>query len=95
MDCKPAWSATKTVEPEAVKALHQSGMELKGQLSLLRQTIQGMISEAVNFPEMPWLVVQEVLGRLAWLDKPLANFAEASKVADLGKLELHQSSATN
>lgn len=77
----------KDSRSEAVKALHQRGMDLKGQLTLLRQSIQGMIAEAVNFPEVPWLVIQDVLGRLAWLDKHLTNFAEASKVADLGKLD--------
>ncbi len=77
----------KDSRSDAVKVLHQRGIELKGQLSLLRQSIQGIVAEAMNFPDMPWLVIQDVLGRLAWLDKPLTSFAEASKVADLSKLD--------
>jgi len=72
---------------EAVKALHLRGQELREQLSGLRQGMQGVVAEAINFPDVPWLAIQERLGRLAWLDEPLTAFGNASKVADLGRLD--------
>jgi hypothetical protein len=46
-----------------------------------------VVAEAASFPDVPWLAVQEVLGRLGWLETPLSTFANASRVSDLGKLD--------
>jgi hypothetical protein len=77
----------KDSRSEAVKVLRLKGIDLKGQLSQLRQSLQVIVADAVNFPDLPWLAFQEVQARLAGLDAPVAAFAEASKVADLGKID--------
>ena len=77
----------KDSRSEAVKALHQRGVELKEKVSSLRQGMQTIIADAVNYPDIPWLGIQASLSQLANLEKPLATFAEVTKVADLGKLD--------
>ena len=77
----------KDSRSEAVKAMHQRGIELKEKVSGLRQGMQTIIAEAVNFPDIPWLGIQASLSQLANLEKPLTTFAEVTKVADLGKLD--------
>jgi hypothetical protein len=72
---------------EAVKVLRLRGQELHEQLKGLHQGMQAVVAEAVNYPDVPWLAIQERIGHLSWLDDPLAAFASASKVADLGKLD--------
>ena len=72
---------------EAVKALRLRGQELREQLKGLRQGMQSVITEAMDFPDVPWLAVQGRLGLLTSLDDPLADYASASKVSDLGKLD--------
>lgn len=77
----------KDSRSEAVKALHQRGIELKEKVSSLRQGMQTIIAEAVSYPDIPWLGIQASLSQLANLEKPLTTFAEVTKVADLGKLD--------
>ena len=77
----------KDSRSEAVKALHQRGVELKEKVSSLRQGMQTIIADAVNYPDIPWLGIQASLSQLANLEKPLTTFAEVTKVADLGKLD--------
>lgn len=77
----------KDSRSEAVKVLHQRGVELKETVAALRQGMQTTVADAANYPDIPWLVIQESLSHLAHLDKPLATFADAMKVADLGKLD--------
>lgn len=77
----------KDSRSEAVKALHQKGVELKESVAVLRQGMQTTIADAVNYPDIPWLAVQECLSKLTYLDKPIATFADATKVSDLGKLD--------
>ena len=77
----------KDSRSEAVKVLHQRGVELKENVAGLRQGMQTTIADAANYPDIPWLVIQESLSHLTYLDKPLATFADATKVADLGKLD--------
>lgn len=84
---QPGLVRDKDSRSEAIKALRLKGSELKGALGLLRQSLQPIVAEAASFPDMPWLAIQEVQGRLSWLDAPVAGFAEASKVADLGKID--------
>ncbi len=71
---------------EAVKALRARGIDLRDALARLRQGMQGVIAQAAEFPDVPWLAVQERLGRLQWLEQQIALFADAAKVSDLGKL---------
>jgi hypothetical protein len=77
----------KESRAEAVKLLRLRGGELREELAGLRQGMGGVIAEAASFPDVPWLAIQERLGRLSGLDGPLATFANASRVADLGKLD--------
>lgn len=85
----------KESRAEAVKLLRLRGGELREELAGLRQGMQGVIAEAASFPNVPsqrdtgtvWLAIQERLGRMSGLDGPLATFANASRVADLGKLD--------
>ena len=84
---QPGLVRDKDSRSEAVKALRLRGIELKGKLSQLRQNMQMIVADAANFPDLPWLALQDVQSRLAGLDEPVAIFAEASKVADLGKID--------
>jgi hypothetical protein len=84
---QPGLVRDKDSRSEAVKALRQKGMELKNQISQVRQGLQGIVTEAAMFPDLPWLAIQEVQGKLTWLDAPIVTFAEVSKVADLGKID--------
>jgi len=79
---------------EAVKALRACGLELRDALAQLRQGMKGVIAQAADFPDVPWLAVQECLGRLAHLDQQVALFADAAKVSDLGKLSTTAESRT-
>ena len=72
---------------EAVKELRLRGQELRGQLGGLRQGMQAIVAQAVDFPRIPWLALQKMLGSLNWLDSPLTKFANTSRVSDLGKLD--------
>ena len=78
----------KDSRAEAVKMLRSRGQELREGLAGLRQAMQGVVAEAAIFPEVPWLAIQELQGRLSWLDAPLAAFGDVSRVADLGKLDI-------
>lgn len=71
---------------EAVKALRSCGLELRDALTRLRQGMQSVIAQAAEFPDVPWLAVQERLGHLQWLEEQVAGFAGAAKVSDLGHL---------
>lgn len=78
----------KDSRTEAVKVLRLRGQELREQLGGLRRGMQDVVAEAANFPDLPWLAVQERLGRLTWLDHPLSTLANASRVSDLGRLDV-------
>lgn len=71
---------------EAVKALRLRGLELRGALEQVRQGMQNVIARAADFPDAPWLAVQNRVGGLSWLEQQATHFAEASKVSDLGRL---------
>ena len=77
----------KEGRPEAVKQLRVRGGELRSQAIQARQGMGAVIAEAGSYSGIPWLAVQALSSRLTWLDAPLATFADASRVADLGKLE--------
>lgn len=77
----------KDSRSEAVKALHQRGVELKEKLATVRQGMQSVVAEAANFSEVPWLIIQDTMSHLAGLEKPLNQFAEVTRVADLGHLD--------
>lgn len=85
----------KDSRSEAVKALHQRGFELKEKLATTRQSMQNVIAEAVNYADIPWLAIQEIMGRLVNLEKPLGQFSEVTKVADLGHLDGSAESIAN
>jgi hypothetical protein len=72
---------------EAVRVLRVRGQELQQQVSALRSGMSALAAEAVAYPGVPWLAVQERLSRLAWLDRPLTAYAGVSRVGDLGSLE--------
>jgi hypothetical protein len=71
---------------EAVKALRLKGTELRSQLDLLKQRMGDVIVDASDFPDVPWLAVQDRMAKLQTLDTYVTRFAEASKVSDLGRL---------
>ncbi len=77
----------KDSRPEAVKQLRLRGGELRSQLVQTRQALGAVSAEAGSYSSIPWLAVQALSSRLTWLDAPLAAFAEASRVTDLGKLD--------
>ena len=77
----------KDTRSEAVRVLRLRGADLKQQLANLRQDMNAIVTEAANYSELPWLVIQQLQGRLDWLNSPIAVFADASKVSDLGKLD--------
>lgn len=72
---------------DAVKALRERGQALKEQVAGVRTGMQLVIAEAASYPQAPWLAIQAIHGRLGALNEPLAGFASASRVADLGKLD--------
>lgn len=84
---QPGLVRDKDSRSEAVKSLHQRGIELKEALANLRQGMQLIIAEAASYPDIPWLVIQQSLAKLTNLDQPIATFASVTKVADLGKLD--------
>jgi KaiC/GvpD/RAD55 family RecA-like ATPase len=75
---------------EAVRVLRVRGQELQLQVNNLRSGMNTLAAEAVSYPGVPWLAVQERLSRLAWLDKPLNGYASVSRVSDLGALDTSQ-----
>lgn len=78
----------KESRPEAVKQLRVRGGELRSLANQARQGMSTLIAEAGGYPGVPWLAIQALSSRLTWLDAPLATFAEASRVGDLGKLNV-------
>lgn len=84
---QPGLVRDKDSRAEAVKELRLRGQALRNELAGLRQGMQSVVAEAANFPHVPWLSIQERLGRLSWLDTPLGAFADASRVSELGKLD--------
>jgi len=87
VNLQPGLVRDRDSRTEAVKALRSRGLELREQLAGLRQGMQGIVAEAADFPGVPWLALQEMLGRLGWLEEPLSAFSNASKVSDLGNLD--------
>ncbi|MBN1316405.1 MAG: hypothetical protein JXA42_13100, partial [Anaerolineales bacterium] len=85
----------KDSRAEAVKALRAKGQELQEGLRNLQSGMQNVVAEAVNLPDIPWLALQQKLARSSWLKEPLADFASASKVSDLGKLDTTPEFRTN
>lgn len=77
----------KDSRSEAVKALRQKGIELKEKLYQVRQAMQTTVVEGADHPDIPWGALQEAQNSLSELEKPVNEFSEVSKVADLGKLE--------
>ncbi len=84
---QPGLVRDKDSRTEAVKELRERGQILKSELASVRTGIQTILNESLNFPELPWPHIQALQGRLAWLDSPLDQFASASTVASLGKLD--------
>ena len=77
----------KDSRSEAVKELRKKGLELKEKLTQVRQAMQSTVVEGADHPDIPWGALQEAQNSLAALEKPVNEFSEVSKVADLGKLE--------
>ncbi|MFC2054808.1 DUF6079 family protein [Chloroflexota bacterium] len=77
----------KDTRAEAVKELRLRGGDLKTQLSSLRQAMNEVVADAGKYSGIPWLAIQEIYGKLEWLNEPLKTFSEVSRVSDLGKLD--------
>lgn len=84
---QPGLVRDKDSRTEAVKALRERGQTLKSDLAAVRSGIQTILSESLSFPDLPWPQIQGLQGQLAWLDAPLSEFAAASTVSALGKLD--------
>ena len=87
LDLQPGLVRYRDSRTEAVKALRQRGLDLREQLAALQRGMEPVITGAADFPDVPWLAIQERRSRLAELQKPVAAFASASKVSDLGALD--------
>jgi hypothetical protein len=46
-----------------------------------------VLNESYSFADIPWAAVRELYDQLAWLDEPFNQFAAASTVSNLGKLD--------
>jgi hypothetical protein len=77
----------KDTRSEAVRALRLCGGDLKQKLANLRMDMGNVVAEAANYPDLPWLSVQQIQSKLDWLSSPLNAFSEVSRVSDLGKLD--------